>query len=356
MGLGEARFLDGTAGVAHSSLRMSPEVWLTSSRVCDRLSLTWCGAKGSDVNHPLCLIRRIGLVCTMGMMAVSWLLPARPAPVQAAVHLLYFRATGEEDRVVLQWATAQELNNVGFNLYRTETPDFNDSSKVDLGFIPAQHLGQIEGADYSYIDSDIQAGTTYTYYYWLEDVDFQGVRTRHGPVPASTPTETPTSTPTATAASTPTRVPTATPTLAPTATPSSTSTTLPTSTPTTLPTATSPRTSTPETGPTSMVRQPPSPTTTAEGSSLAIATPSAVPGQVTPTPTATSMTGSSDTSPGSTGAAGGDSQAGTSGWSSLRLRWPTLDPSTILLFISLVAAFGVLLLSVALALVRKLSL
>ena len=221
--------------------------------------------KDGNVNRDPCSSRRACCVSAIGVLAVCLLLWARGAPVQAVVDLVYFEATGYYDHVLIEWGTAQELVNVGFNLYRTEAPSFNDSSKVDLGFIPAQHPGDVLGADYSYTDSDIQAGTTYTYYYWLVDVDLHGVRTRHGPVSASTPTETPTSTPTATPTSTPTRVPTATPTTVPTATPSSRVTGAPTSaaagTPTT--TAVLPPLSSPS--PTSIVDQELSPTATPGG-------------------------------------------------------------------------------------------
>jgi hypothetical protein len=317
---------------------------LTSLTVCDTLDGTNYAEKGSDVNRPLGVIRRLGLGTALAGAAIWVVVLGSAVPAQAAVDLVYFEATGYDDHVLIEWGTPQELNNVGFNLYRTETPDFNDSSKGDLGFIPAQHPGQIEGADYSYTDSDIEAGTTYTYYYWLEDVDFGGVPKRHGPVSASTPSETPTSTPTATATSTPTRVPTATPTTVLTATPSSTATVVPTSTPagTLTATAVSPPSSSPS--PTAVVEQGLSPTATPGGIAQPTLSPAAGATEWMPTPTSTTV------------AWGGDSQPGAPGWSSFLVHWPTIHPSTILLLISLVSLLGVLLLSVALALVRKLSL
>ena len=359
MGLGEARFLDGTAGVADSSLRMSPEVWLTSSRVCDKLSLTWCGAKGSDVNHPLCLIRRIGLVCAMGMMAVSWLLPARPAPVQAAVTLLYFTATGEEDRVVLRWETAQEVDNAGFNLYRAQVPEFINRQQINQSLIPSQFFGQPFGASYSYPDTEVVEGVTY--YYWLESIDTTSLGKFYSYDPESAtvgppPTPTSTSTPTATATSTPTATPTYTPTRVPTATPSSTATVVPTFTPTGTPTITPvpPPLSSPS--PTSVVEQRLSPTVTPGGMAQPTLSPAAAGTQSTPTPTPTSVGGGSEMATATTVAWGDNSEPGATGWSSFRVHWPTIQPSTTLLFISLISLLGALLFSVALALARKLSL
>jgi hypothetical protein len=109
------------------------------------------------------------------------------------VHLQHFEAAGHDGHVLIEWGTAQELNNVGFDLYRTDAPDFHDPSMVHLGFVPAQHPGQVRDATYSYSDGEIQGGAPDTYYYWLEDVDFGGLSTRHGPVSVSRPAERPTS-------------------------------------------------------------------------------------------------------------------------------------------------------------------
>ena len=307
---------------------------------------------------PLRLIRRLGLVCAMGVIAVSWLLPARPAPVQAAVHLAYFEATGREDHVLIEWGTGMEVTTYGFRLYRAEANVFGQAIVIHTA--DAQNFGDFVGAEYDYTDADIEIGVTY--YYWLEVLDVGRdlvagpEAATPGPPPASTPTPTATRTPTATPTLTPTRLPTATPTLAPTATPSPTPTWLPTSTPTTLPSATSLPTSTLEASPTPIVEQAASPTVTADRAPLATMTPSARPGQLTPTPTVTSMAGSSDSPPGAVGVASGDSQPGAPGWSSFRVHLPTIQPSTILLFISLMFVIGALLFSKALALVRKLGL
>ena len=337
---------------------------MTSLTVYDTLDGTCYVEKGSDVNTPPSLMRRLGVGAALAGAAIWVVVLACAVPAQAGVDLAYFRATGYDDHVLIEWGTAQERDNVGFNLYRTEAPSFNDSSKVDLGFIPAQHPGGVLGADYSYTDSDIQAGTTYTYYYWLEDVDFHGVPTRHGPVSASTPTETPTSTPTATPTSTPTatptstptRVPTGTPTAVPTATPSFTATGVSTSTPAGTPTMTPVSPPASSASPTSIVEQRLSPTVTLGGMAQPTLTPGSVYGERTPMPTSTTVAGASETPTATTVAGGGDSQPGATGWSSFLLHWPTIQPSTVLLLISLISLLGALLLSVALALVRKLSL
>jgi len=310
------------------------------------------------VYPPLRWIRRLGLVCAMGVIAACWLLPARPATVQAAVHLAYFEATGREDDVLIEWGTGMEVTTYGFNLYRATAQVLGQAMVIDTR--DAQNFGDFVGADYDYTDADIEVGVTY--YYWLEVLDvgrdlIAGPESATpGPPPASTPTPTATRTPTATPTLTPTRLPAATPILAPTATPSPRPTWLPTSTPTILPSANSLPTGTPEASPTPIVEQAASPTVTAEMSSFPDVTPSARPGQLTRSPTATSMAGSSDSPPGAVGVADGDSQPGAPGWSSFRVHLPTIHPGTILLFISLMSVIGALLVSLALALVRKPSL
>ena len=85
-------------------------------------------------------------------------------------------------------------------------------------------------------------------------------------------------------------------------------------------------------------------------------TPSAVYGERTPTPASTTVARGAETPRATTVAGGDDSEPGAPGWSSFRVHWPTIQPSTTLLFISLISLLGALLFSVTLALVRKLSL
>jgi hypothetical protein len=308
------------------------------------------------VYPPLRLIRRLGPICAMGVIAASWLLPARPATVQAAVTLLYFTATGEEDRVVLGWETAQEVDNAGFNLYRAQVPEFSNRQQINQSLIPSQSFGQPFGASYSYPDTEVVEGVTY--YYWLESIDTNSLGKFYSYVPESAtvgppPTPTSTSTPTETATSTPTTTPSSTPTRVPTATPSSTATVVPTFTRTSTPTMTPVAPPTFSPSPTSVVEQRLSPTVPPGGIAQPTLTPAAADREWTATPSCTSVAGGAETSTATTVAWGNDSEPGTAGWSSFRLQWPTIHPSTILLFISLISLLGALLFSLALALVRK---
>jgi len=94
-----------------------------------------------------------------------------------AVSLAWFEATAVGNDVRLDWETASEVNNLGFNLWRGTTLD----NRVQLNgeMIPAQTPGGGQGALYEYMDYGVGVGT---FYYWLEDVDMNGNRTLHEPV------------------------------------------------------------------------------------------------------------------------------------------------------------------------------
>jgi hypothetical protein len=103
-------------------------------------------------------------------------------PAQASVGLLYFRAQSGPDFIMLEWETAQELDNFGFNLYRGLTGDFDDAQKLNPNLIPSQSTGPT-GAFYQWPDNNVQPNIQYTY--WLQDIDINGNDTVHDPIVAS---------------------------------------------------------------------------------------------------------------------------------------------------------------------------
>jgi hypothetical protein len=84
----------------------------------------------------------------------------------------------DDARVVVEWSTASEFDTVGFNIYRSDTPT-DPGILVNAVLIPASEDAQT-GGDYSYTDKDIVPGQVY--YYYLEDVNANGMTNRHGPV------------------------------------------------------------------------------------------------------------------------------------------------------------------------------
>lgn len=90
-----------------------------------------------------------------------------------------FDAQAQAGHVSVTWETVSELQNSGFNLYRTVTADPPTAANL-LMFVPSQGPGSAQGFFYSHQDYDVTAGQTY--WYWLEDVDFAGIATLHGSV------------------------------------------------------------------------------------------------------------------------------------------------------------------------------
>ncbi|MCD6290655.1 MAG: hypothetical protein J7M34_09155 [Anaerolineae bacterium] len=80
--------------------------------------------------------------------------------------------------IVIEWSTETEVNTVGFNLYRAESPD-GPFERINKELIPASP-DPLAGGHYVYTDTQVIAGRTY--YYELEDVESDGNTTRHGPI------------------------------------------------------------------------------------------------------------------------------------------------------------------------------
>ncbi len=94
-----------------------------------------------------------------------------------AVTLAFFDAQQVADHVLVAWETVSEIDNAGFNLYRSASAT---GPLTLLVHVPAHAPGSTEGAAYRYEDLDVQPGQTW--WYTLEDVDLDGATTRHAPV------------------------------------------------------------------------------------------------------------------------------------------------------------------------------
>jgi hypothetical protein len=97
------------------------------------------------------------------------------------IELSSFKAFSGNAKVTLFWSTESEIDNEGFNIYRT-VEGSSEKVKINPTLIPPQGSAT-SGAKYTYVDSNVKNHTTYLY--WLEDVDVNGVSTEHGPVQAT---------------------------------------------------------------------------------------------------------------------------------------------------------------------------
>jgi hypothetical protein len=85
-----------------------------------------------------------------------------------------FTATPADKGVVVKWRTESELNNLGFDVYRSESLD-GTFIKVNQTRIPGAGT---DGTPHSYrfIDENVEVGNTY--YYYIEDISYDGLRNR----------------------------------------------------------------------------------------------------------------------------------------------------------------------------------
>lgn len=97
-----------------------------------------------------------------------------------AVSLASFEAVAQANDILLSWETVSEFDNTGFNIYRANEVD---GEQTLLAFVPSQAPGSSQGFAYEWLDSDVTAGETY--HYWLEAIDTSGATSLHGPVSAT---------------------------------------------------------------------------------------------------------------------------------------------------------------------------
>ena len=87
-------------------------------------------------------------------------------------NLSFFRPTLENGSVVIRWTTESELDNAGFNIYRSRTRN-GEFKQVNTQLI--QGAGTTgERQTYKWIDTTAKQGVIY--YYQIEDVSFAGER------------------------------------------------------------------------------------------------------------------------------------------------------------------------------------
>ncbi|MGD8791316.1 MAG: kelch repeat-containing protein [Anaerolineae bacterium] len=158
---------------------------LTGAEIYDPASGAWTGTGSLNTarrGHTATLLPRGHVLAVGGNNASGDLASAElfDGPTPTAVSLLSFDATPGRRAIRLDWETASEIDNVGFNLYRQAAQ--GEPVRLNAALIPSQNPGSTTGATYTFLDDAAEPGVTY--YYWLEDVDVYGWATLHGPVRA----------------------------------------------------------------------------------------------------------------------------------------------------------------------------
>jgi len=103
-----------------------------------------------------------------------------------AVTLSSFTAVYTNDMAILQWVTQSEINNTGWNVYRSETEDLNGSMQINPEMIQGAGTTTI-ATEYEFEDENIEKDKTY--YYWLESLDYSSNTETYGPITIVIPGE-----------------------------------------------------------------------------------------------------------------------------------------------------------------------
>ena len=113
------------------------------------------------------------LLCVTPVFAQS-IPPAQSpsCPPPQAVDLVLWGARAARYEVTLDWITASETLNLGFNIWRATAIDAS-RIQVNTTMIPTcTYPGSPSGCAYTFVDTSVHRLTTY--FYWLEDVDMYG--------------------------------------------------------------------------------------------------------------------------------------------------------------------------------------
>jgi hypothetical protein len=94
--------------------------------------------------------------------------------ISLPVQLSTFTAAISGDNVIIKWRTETEVNNVGFSIYRSGSKD-GKYTKINARLIQGAGTDATPH-DYSFTDENVVFG--FTYYYYIEDVDFSGKTNR----------------------------------------------------------------------------------------------------------------------------------------------------------------------------------
>ena len=110
---------------------------------------------------------------------LAWLGPPGSIDQPLSVELASFTALSGDGKVTLHWATQSEVNNVRFDIMKSEIKE-GEYSKV------GEQQGQFNSnqlTNYAFTDNFVANGSTY--WYKVVDVDVNGVLTAHGPISAT---------------------------------------------------------------------------------------------------------------------------------------------------------------------------
>lgn len=112
----------------------------------------------------------------------KWTLGSTTPDNSLPIQLVSFSSQIIADGIKLNWRTASEINNLGFEIWRASQTDSNFVMIADwVSYEELKGTGNSnQDRYYSFIDRQLISGTTY--YYKLIDVDINNQKTVHGPL------------------------------------------------------------------------------------------------------------------------------------------------------------------------------
>jgi hypothetical protein len=108
----------------------------------------------------------------------SWICHDSSGPIEGPLPVVFSGFTVHYDapksQVILKWSTESEINNLGFDVYRSGSPE-GQFVKVNSSYIKGAGTNATPH-DYQFVDESAVVGKTY--YYYLETISFSGERER----------------------------------------------------------------------------------------------------------------------------------------------------------------------------------
>ena len=114
--------------------------------------------------------------------SVIWTLGSATSDNPLPIQLLTFQANSGRDGIQLNWTTVSEINNIGFEIWRSDEGDTNyillSDYRSNQNLVGSGNSTQLR--NYSYTDKNVR--DNFTYRYNLIDVDVNNQKTLHGPL------------------------------------------------------------------------------------------------------------------------------------------------------------------------------
>ncbi len=140
---------------------------------CDR---TWADAAAT-------LNTTTNTLTKSGETGTEYILGGTDAPLAIALASFFAEVDDSGECIRVSWETATEIETIGFQLWRSIDKDGQYELITD-SFIASQAVMESEGASYSFLDCDVYISNDSSYYYKLEEIDFDNTRNNpvYGPI------------------------------------------------------------------------------------------------------------------------------------------------------------------------------